>query len=80
MTGGLLVKEAVMDNWTFGWSLIVVGMGGTVAALKMFALMIGLLKTLFPMAATPPPGPGAASAKTAGAPQHTTDAPGEKAA
>jgi len=30
-----------MDKWTFGWTLIVVGMGGTLAALGLFAILMG---------------------------------------
>jgi hypothetical protein len=37
-----------MDNWTFGWTMIIVGMGGTVATLGFFAILIGLLKKVFP--------------------------------
>ena len=37
-----------MDNWTFGFTMLVVGMGGTLAALGLLALMMGLLKKLFP--------------------------------
>jgi hypothetical protein len=38
-----------MDNWTFGFTLLIVGMGGTLAALAALALMMGLLKKLFPV-------------------------------
>jgi hypothetical protein len=44
-----------MDNWTFGLTMIVVGMGGTIAALGALALLMGLLKRLFPAAAIKPP-------------------------
>jgi hypothetical protein len=37
-----------MDNWTFGLTMLVVGMGGTLAALGALAVMMGLLKKLFP--------------------------------
>ncbi len=37
-----------MDNWTFGFTLLVVGMGGTLAALGALAVMMGLLKKIFP--------------------------------
>ncbi len=48
-----------MDNWTFGFTMIVVGMGGTITALGGFALLMGLLKKLFPVAPeNPPTGPG----------------------
>ncbi len=38
-----------MSNWVFGWTLLVVGMGGTLAALAVLALLMGLLKILFPV-------------------------------
>jgi hypothetical protein len=38
-----------MDNWTFGLTMLIVGMGGTLAALGALALMMGLLKKLFPV-------------------------------
>jgi len=37
-----------MDNWTFGWTMIIVGMGGTMATLGLFAILMGLLKKIFP--------------------------------
>jgi hypothetical protein len=37
-----------MDNWTFGWTMIIVGMGGTVATLGLFAVLMGFLKIVFP--------------------------------
>jgi hypothetical protein len=40
--------EAAMDNWTFGLTMLVVGMGGTLAALGALAVMMGLLKKIFP--------------------------------
>jgi len=40
-----------MDNRTFGLTLMIVGMGGTLVALGVLALLMGLLKKLFP--ATP---------------------------
>jgi hypothetical protein len=38
-----------MDNWTFGLTMLVVGMGGTLAALGILALIMGLLKKIFPV-------------------------------
>jgi Na+-transporting methylmalonyl-CoA/oxaloacetate decarboxylase gamma subunit len=38
-----------MDNLTFGFTLLIVGMGGTLAALALLALVMGLLKKLFPV-------------------------------
>jgi hypothetical protein len=37
-----------MDNFTFGMTLLVVGMGGTLVALGILALIMGLLKKIFP--------------------------------
>ena len=37
-----------MDNWTFGFTMLVVGMGGTLAVLGALAMMMGLLKKIFP--------------------------------
>ncbi len=44
-----------MDNWTFGLTMIVVGMGGTITALSVLALLMGLLKRLFPAESAQPP-------------------------
>jgi len=38
-----------MDNWTFGFTMLIVGMGGTLAALGALAVIMGLLKKLFPV-------------------------------
>ena len=38
-----------MDNLTFGLTLLVVGMGGTLAALGLLAVMMNLLKKIFPV-------------------------------
>lgn len=37
-----------MDNWTFGITMLVVGMGGTLVALGLLAVMMNVLKKLFP--------------------------------
>jgi hypothetical protein len=37
-----------MDNLTFGLTMIVIGMGGTLLALSLFAILMNLLKMLFP--------------------------------
>jgi hypothetical protein len=42
-----------MDNWTFGWTMIFVGMGGTLATLGLFAVLMGLLKKVFPLKEEP---------------------------
>ena len=38
-----------MDNWTFGITMLVVGMGGTLVALTLLALIMELLKKIFPL-------------------------------
>jgi len=38
-----------MDNWTFGFTMLVVGMGGTLVALTLLAIIMGLLKKIFPV-------------------------------
>lgn len=38
-----------MDNLTFGLTMLIVGMGGTLVALGVLALMMGLLKKIFPV-------------------------------
>jgi hypothetical protein len=37
-----------MGRWTFGLTMLVVGMGGTIATLIVFSLIMGLLKKIFP--------------------------------
>jgi hypothetical protein len=37
-----------MDKWTFGLTMLVVGMGGTILTLILFSLIMGLLKKMFP--------------------------------
>ena len=37
-----------MDNLTFGITMIVIGMGGTLLALSLFAILMNFLKMLFP--------------------------------
>ena len=37
-----------MDNLTFGLTMIVIGMGGTLLALSLFAILMNVLKMLFP--------------------------------
>ena len=37
-----------MDNWTFGITMIVVGMGGTFVSLLILSLVMSVLKKLFP--------------------------------
>ncbi len=38
-----------MDNWTFGITLIVVGMGGTLLTLWILSLLMMALKQVFPL-------------------------------
>jgi len=38
-----------MDNWTFGFTMIIVGMGGTLVVLALFAVLMVLLKKIFPL-------------------------------
>ena len=37
-----------MDTWTFGWTVALIGMGGTMLVLWLVALLILLLKKIFP--------------------------------
>jgi Na+-transporting methylmalonyl-CoA/oxaloacetate decarboxylase gamma subunit len=37
-----------MDNFTFGVTMMVTGMGGTLLALALLALLMNFLKMLFP--------------------------------
>ncbi len=37
-----------MDNWTFGITMIVVGMGGTLLTLSILSLIMSILKAAFP--------------------------------
>jgi hypothetical protein len=38
----------MMDKWTFGMTLLVVGMGGTIATLILFSFVMSILKKIFP--------------------------------
>jgi hypothetical protein len=38
-----------MDTWTFGLTMVVVGMGGTLLSLVLMSLIMALLKRLFPL-------------------------------
>jgi Na+-transporting methylmalonyl-CoA/oxaloacetate decarboxylase gamma subunit len=40
--------EDRMDNLTFGMTMIVIGMGGTLLALSLFAILMNVLKMVFP--------------------------------
>ena len=37
-----------MDNLTFGLTMIVIGMGGTLLVLSLFAILMNFLKMVFP--------------------------------
>jgi sulfite exporter TauE/SafE len=37
-----------MDKWTFGLTMLVVGMGGTIVTLMLFSLIMSALKKVFP--------------------------------
>jgi len=38
-----------MDNWTFGITMLIVGMGGTLLTLWILSLIMSLLKKAFPL-------------------------------
>jgi Na+-transporting methylmalonyl-CoA/oxaloacetate decarboxylase gamma subunit len=40
-----------MDKWTFGITMMIVGMGGTLLTLWILSLVMGLLKKIFPLSA-----------------------------
>ncbi len=37
-----------MDNWTFGWTLALIGMSGTMLVLWILSLLILLIRKIFP--------------------------------
>ena len=37
-----------MDTWTFGWTLALIGMAGTMLVLWIMSLLILLIKKFFP--------------------------------
>jgi Na+-transporting methylmalonyl-CoA/oxaloacetate decarboxylase gamma subunit len=39
-----------MDKWTFGLTMMIIGMGGTFLTLWILSLVIDLLKKVFPLA------------------------------
>jgi Na+-transporting methylmalonyl-CoA/oxaloacetate decarboxylase gamma subunit len=41
-------RYLLMDNWTFGITMIVVGMGGTLLTLWILSLLMSVLKKAFP--------------------------------
>ncbi|MCX5817020.1 MAG: OadG family protein [Proteobacteria bacterium] len=38
----------MMDKWTFGLTMLVVGMGGTIVTLILFSFIMSALKKIFP--------------------------------
>jgi hypothetical protein len=45
----VIIEEVqAMDKWTFGLTMLVVGMGGTIITLMLFSFIMGLLKKVFP--------------------------------
>ncbi len=47
LSGG--ISDMKMDNWTFGITMIIVGMGGTVLTLWILSLLMSVLKKVFPL-------------------------------
>jgi len=39
-----------MDKWSFGLTMMIVGMGGTFLTLWVLAIAIGVLKKVYPLA------------------------------
>ncbi len=39
-----------MDTWTFGWTVALIGMGGTLLVLWVLSLLILIMKKVFPAA------------------------------
>ena len=37
-----------MDTWTFGWTVALIGMGGTMLVLWILSLLILVMKKVFP--------------------------------
>lgn len=37
-----------LDKWTFGWTLALIGMGGTMLVLWLMSLLILLIRKAFP--------------------------------
>ncbi len=44
-----------MDIWTFGWTVSLLGMGGTMLVLWCLSLVVLVLKKLFPYTTENPP-------------------------
>ena len=39
------------EQWIFGWTMTIVGMGGTLISLWLLSVLIGVLKKVFPIEA-----------------------------
>ncbi len=49
MTSPYIIRRYFkMDNWTFGITMIIVGMGGTLLTLWILSLIMSVLKKAFP--------------------------------
>jgi len=44
-----------MDTWSFGWTLALIGMSGTMLVLWIMSLLILLIKKIFPYHPEEPP-------------------------
>lgn len=44
-----------MDKWTFGLTMMIVGMGGTLLTLWILSLFVSLLKKVFPISSEQTP-------------------------
>jgi len=42
-----------MDTWSFGWTVAVIGMAGTMLVLWLLSLLILLIKKIFPHSTEP---------------------------
>jgi Na+-transporting methylmalonyl-CoA/oxaloacetate decarboxylase gamma subunit len=42
------MQEEIMDNWTFGITIIVLGMGGSTLVLLILSSIMSILKMIFP--------------------------------
>ena len=43
-----------MDKWAFGFTMMIVGVGGTFVTLWVLSLVISVMKRVFPLAAEDP--------------------------
>jgi len=44
-----IIRRFIMDNWTFGITMVVVGMGGTILTLWILSLLMSFMKRIFPI-------------------------------